>query len=185
MSAHAFIKVDRATFFKFAQSHEGRCEYVRGRIIMQQGGTFDHGRIAKRFLKLLDEQLDPQKWFASGSDRGVETSVTVRYPDVTVEIAGADPGSLFTQQPVIAIEVLSPSSEERDLDIKPLEYLALPTLQAYIVAAHDDAACLVWLRGDDGTFPAEPVEVKGHAASIHVPALAVEISLGDVYRGIC
>lgn len=185
MNASAFIKVDKATFFRVAERHEGRCEYVRGRIIMQSGGTFNHSRIAANFLQTFIYQLDPTRWIASGSDRGVETEETVRYPDVTVEIAGADPRSLFTQQPVVAIEVLSPSSEERDLDIKPLEYLGIPTLQAYVVASQDELACLVWLRGPDGTFPAEPVEIKGHAGVIRVAQLSVEIALADVYRGIC
>jgi Uma2 family endonuclease len=185
MNASAFIKVDKATFFKVAQRHEGRCEYVRGRVIMQSGGTFKHSQIAANFLQLVQQQLDPKRWIASGSDRGVETGETVRYPDVTAEIAGADPNSLFTLQPVIAVEVLSPSSEERDLDIKPLEYLAIPSLQAYIVAAQDEPVCLVWLRGPDGTFPANSTQVEGHASVIRIPALAVEVKLGDVFRGIC
>jgi Uma2 family endonuclease len=185
MSAHAFIKVDKATFLRFAEAHEGRCEYVRGRIVMQAGGTFGHAEIAKRFLKLLDQQVDPKRWTANSSDRGIETADTVRYPDVIVELAGADLKSLSTSQPVIAIEVLSPSSEERDLDIKPLEYLAIPSLQAYIVAAQDEPACLVWLRDNNGMFPAEPVEVKGHSGIIRIAKLAVEIRLSDIYRGIC
>lgn len=185
MNASAFIKVDKATFFKVAERHEGRCEYVRGRIIVQSGGTFNHSQVAANFLQIFKQQLDATRWIASGSDRGVETEETVRYPDVTVEIAGADPHSLFTQKPVIAVEVLSPSSEERDLDVKPLEYLCIPTLQAYIVASQDEPACLVWLRGADGTFPAEPVEIKGQPGVIRVAQLSVEIALADVYRGIC
>jgi hypothetical protein len=60
MGAQAFVKVDKATCFQFARVHEGRCEYVRGRIMMQQsGGSRRHSLIAKRFLVLLDRQLDP------------------------------------------------------------------------------------------------------------------------------
>jgi Uma2 family endonuclease len=185
MSVNAFIKVDKATFFKFAQSHEGRSEYVRGRIMMQAGGTRGHWHIAKRIIQILDRQLDSALWLAGGSDLAVDTGETVRYPDVIVDTVGADPNSLTAQHPVLLVEVLSPSSEERDLETKPEEYLALATLQAYIVASQDEAACLVWLRGADGAFPAEPLTVKGHAGVIRVAALSVEISLGDVYRGIC
>jgi Uma2 family endonuclease len=185
MSVNAFIKVDKATFFKFAQKHEGRCEYVRGRIMMQAGGTRGHWQIAKHMIQILDRQLDPALWVAGGSDLAVDTGETVRYPDLIVDTAAADPNSLAAQHPVLLIEVLSPTSEERDLETKPEEYLALDTLQAYIVASQDEPACLVWLRGADGAFPAEPVEVKGPAGVIRVAALSVEIPLGDVYRGIC
>jgi Uma2 family endonuclease len=186
MNASAFIKVDKATFFKVAQRQEGRCEFVRGRIVMQQsGGSRRHSKIAKRFLVILDRQLDPAKWETLGSDLAIDVGPTVRYPDVLVEPVEAELEGLATFQPAVVVEVLSPSSEERDLETKPDEYLALPTLQAYIVASQDEAACLVWLRGPDGAFPAEPVEVRGHAARIRVAALSVEISLADVYRGIC
>jgi hypothetical protein len=80
--------------------------------------------------------------------------------------------------------MLSPSSEERDVVMKPAEYLTLASLQAYIVASQAEAACLVWLRGPDGNFPAEPLQIKGPAGVIRIPALAVELPLDDIYRGI-
>jgi Uma2 family endonuclease len=180
----AFVKVDKATFLDFAERHAGRCEYVRGRIIMQAGGTFIHARIAQHILRLLHRQLDPDRWIATGSDRGVETPDTVRYPDVTVELVGADPKSRYTENPVLAVEVLSATSEERDLDTKPLEYRAIASLQAYIVASQDEPACLVWLRDANGAFPAEPVAVNGHTATISVPALGLQLPLADIYRGL-
>jgi Uma2 family endonuclease len=185
MNASTFTRVDKATFFKLAEAREERCEYVRGRIVMQAGGTRGHWQIAQRILKILDRQLDAARWVAGGADLGIETAETVRYPDVLVEPTGGDPKSVISLHPALVVEVLSPSSAERDLDTKPLEYLEIATLQAYIVASQDEAACLVWLRGSDARFPAEPVAFNGYAAKIRIPQLAVEIVLGDVYRGIC
>jgi hypothetical protein len=73
MNATTFIKVDKTTFFRTAERHEGRCEFVRGQVIMQQGGTFRHSLVAKRIIKLLDRQLDAAEWVATGADRGVDT----------------------------------------------------------------------------------------------------------------
>jgi Uma2 family endonuclease len=186
MSAHAFIKVDKSAFLKFAAAREGRFEYVRGRIMMQQsGGSRRHSKIAKRFLVALDHQLDPARWETLGSDLAIDVGMTIRYPDVLVEPVEAELDGLATFQPALVVEVLSPSSEERDLVAKATEYLSLHSLQAYIVASQDEAACLVWLRGDDGDFSAEPVTVNGHGGVIRVPALAVELRLGDIYKGIC
>jgi Uma2 family endonuclease len=185
MTVNALIKVDKATFFKFARSHEGRCEYVRGRIMMQAGGTRRHSRVAKRFLVLLNSQLDPLKWETLGSDLAIDVGETVRYPDVLVEPVIAEAEGLTALQPALVVEVLSPSSEERDLNAKAAEYLAIASLQAYIVASQDEAMCLVWLRGDDGEFADEPLEFKGHKAVIRIASMSVEICLGDVYQGIC
>jgi Uma2 family endonuclease len=104
---------------------------------------------------------------------------------VLLEPASEPADSLVTTRPAVIVKVLSPSSTARDLDVKPAEYLGLPSLHAYIVASQDEPACLVWLRGEDGAFPSEPTEFKGHAAVIRVPALAVDIPLADIYRGIC
>lgn len=186
MNANAFIKVDKATFYRIAQSDpDGRYEYVRGRIMQQMaGGTLKHTQISKRFLRVLDSGVDQVKWIVSGPDRGVDTSVTIRYPDASVEPIGADPKSLSTRYPAVIVEVLSPSSEDRDMFVKPSEYLALASLQTYIIASQDEAACFVYLRGKDGNFPDEPEVVRGADKIIDIPALSLSIPLAEIYRGL-
>ena len=102
MNASALIKVDKATFFDFIRRQtEGRFEYEGGRIVQQMtGGTLAHSGITQRFISIIERQLDPQKWLVSGHSRGVETAVTVRYPDVVAEkLAGADVKGLSTTVP--------------------------------------------------------------------------------------
>ena len=186
MTAHTFIKVDKATFYTFVQAQaEGRYEYVRGRIMQQQqGGTFKHVRIADRFREALNQQLNQADWVVSTSDRGVDTGETVRYPDVVVEPVGADPNGLSTSNPAVLVEVLSHSSEDRDLYVKPAEYLALSTLQAYIVASQDEVACVVWVRDSRGQFLADGIDVKGLDAVVEVKAMGVSIPLRQIYAGL-
>lgn len=186
MTAHTVIKVDKATFYEFVQVQaEGRYEYVRGRIMQQpQGGTFKHVRLADRFREALNRQLNRADWVVSTSDRGVDTGVTVRYPDVVVEPAGVAPDSLSTSVPAILVEILSNSSEDRDLYVKPAEYLVLGTLQAYIVASQDEVACVLWLRDNLGQFLADGIDVKGVDAVIEIAALGVTIPLRQIYDGL-
>ncbi len=187
MTAHALMFVDKPTFYRFVAKAENRYryEYVRGWIMQQQaGGTLNHAQFGRRFASILERQLDPDVWVVTGSDRGIDTGETVRYADALVERAGAPGDSLSTMAPVIVVEVLSPSSEERDLSAKPAEYLSLSTLQAYIVASQDEPLCYVWLRGADGAFTAAPFVVKGRDQTIQIPALSVAIPLAEVYRGI-
>ena len=186
MGAKAFIKIDKSTFLQFvAANDEGRYEFEQGRIVQQMtGGTQRHGRIAGRFYAMLAQQVDPARWVAM-FERGVDTPTTIRYADVLVESV-AEPGdSLVTATPALIVEVLSPSSMARDLDAKPTEYLSLPTLQAYIVASQDEPACLIWLRDASGHFASQPTELRGIASVVRVPSLGVELTLDQVYRGIC
>jgi Uma2 family endonuclease len=189
MNASAFIKVDKATFYKFITASaqvDGRYEYVRGRIMQQMtGGTWKHSKIGGRFFVLLTNAADAALWDVNGPDRGIDTPETIRYPDVSMEPVGADPTSFATAAPALIVEVLSPTSGDRDLDVKPAEYLSLPSLRAYIVASQDEPACLVWLHdAATGKFPVEPQRVAGLDAVIDVPSLGLQIPLQAVYRGI-
>jgi Uma2 family endonuclease len=184
MNSPSFLRVDKATFYKFISGpHEGRYEYEKGFIVQQMaGGTFAHHKLGARAVRVLGRALD-----ASGFDvlfeYGVETADTVRYPDVVALEAGTTPTSQATNEPVLIIEVVSPSSVNLDLQTKPAEYMGLPSLHAYIALSQHDVAALAWVRGSDRLFPAPPTEY-GVGGIIDVPALSLALALDDIYAGI-
>jgi Uma2 family endonuclease len=184
VSAH--IKVDKATFFRFVTSQaEGRFEYDGGRIVQQMtGGTLAHSIIAQRFISAFERRLDANLWVVTGHSRGVETPATVRYPDVLVEPMSGAMRGLTTEVPAAIVEVLSPTTEEMDLNVKLPEYRNIASLKAYIVASQDEALCWVWLRAEDNIVPDLPDEVAGLKRVIDIPALAVSIPLEEIYRGV-
>jgi Uma2 family endonuclease len=184
ISAH--IKVDKAAFFRFvAAQAEGRYEYDRGRIVQQMtGGTLAHSLISQRFISAFERRLDATAWAVTGHSRGVETPVTVRYPDVLVEPMSGALKELSTEVPAVVVEVPSPSTEEMDLNVKLSEYSGIASLDAYIVASQDEARCWVWLRDANRAFPELPAEIEGLERTVDVPALSLSIPLEEVYRGI-
>ena len=186
MNALSQLKVSKAEFFRFvSQQAEGRFEYEEGRIVQQMtGGTFAHSLLIQQFITLLQGSFPAREWAITGQSRGVETAKTVRYPDVVLERRGANTKDLSTAAPSLLIEVLSPTTESLDLNVKPPEYMSLAALQAYIVASQDDMLCLVWQRGEDGRFPELPVEWRGSCAIISVDAFGITLPLADIYRGI-
>jgi Uma2 family endonuclease len=184
VSAH--IKVDKAAFFRFVASQaEGRFEYDRGRIVQQMtGGTLAHSLIAQRFISAFERRLDANLWAVTGHSRGVETEATVRYPDALVEPMSGALQDLTTEVPAVIVEVLSPTTEEMDLNVKLAEYRSIASLKAYIVASQDDALCWLWLPAADDTIPELPDEISGLERTIDIPALASSIPLAEIYRGI-
>ena len=185
MNVRTFINVDKAAFYRFIQTEpEGRYEYEWGRIVQQQhDGTRRHVRIGANFHTLMSAQIDQAQWCVF-EGRGVETAQTIRYPDVVVEPATESDDSISTLKAAVVIEVLSPSSVDRDLLVKPAEYLGLETLQAYIVASQDEAKCTVWLRGANGEFTDEPCVLMGDDKIIDIPALSLSIQLPNIYAGL-
>lgn len=184
MNADAFVKISKASYFRIAAARpEERLEFVRGRLMQQMtGGTRGHSRIADRFAEALGSRLDTNAWIAL-RERGVETPDTVRYADVVIEPADGRDDTLATDQPVLIVEVLSQSSSERDIILKPVEYGALPSLAAYIVADQSEPRCLIWARAADGAFALEPPTVEGLDAVVEVPALGLVIPLSAIYTG--
>ena len=185
MNILTVIKVDKAAFYRFIQTEpEGRYEYEWGRIVQQQqGGTRKHVHIGARFHKIVDAQLNPAKW-SIYQGRGVDTPETIRYPDIVVEPASEPDDSISTLVPALVVEVLSPTSVERDLLVKPAEYLSLASLEAYIVASQDGPECRVWVRGTDRQCQDDPAIVAGLERTIDIPALALSIPLREIYGDV-
>jgi len=186
MNASAFVKVSKAEFWDFVQAQaEGKFEYERGRIVQQMtGGTHAHAILIQRFTFALMRDLDPSANTVTSQSRGVDTPVTIRYPDAVVERVGSDAKSLATSAPLVLVEVLSPNTEKLDLNVKPQEYTSLPSLLAYIVASQDRPECLVWQRAADGGFADDPARIAGPGAQIVVEGLGLRLELDEIYRGI-
>ncbi|MDX2204904.1 MAG: Uma2 family endonuclease [Hyphomicrobiaceae bacterium] len=184
MNSPTFLRVDKATFLDFMSGlHQGRYEFEEGYIVQQTpGATLSQARIGLNACVALLKSLEGTQYVAA-PELGVETSDTIRYPDVVV-VSGALSGTIrATTEPVLIVEVLSPSTIHTDLEAKPEEYASLPSLEAYIVLSPHDVAALAWVRGSDRLFPASPTEY-GAGGRITVPALGLSISLDDVYAGI-
>ena len=187
MNARIELNLDKKTFLRWAQEQEGRYEWVDGKIFMQQSATRGHGNVAMRMAHEFILRLDLDLWNVLGADLAVDLGDQIRVPDVMVERVNADNKALATDEPVVLVEVLSPSSIATDMNIKPPRYMALPSLEAYIVASQDEARCWIWQRDigkPDRPFPAEPVTISGPDAKLEVTALGVSVALADIYRGM-
>lgn len=178
-----FEPVDKAAFLRFiATEPEGKFEFERGRIVQQMAGTRVHYRIARRISLMIESQVDAARWDVF-TDWGVETAETIRYGDVAVSPASDASHQRWTTAPAVIVEVLSPSTVRTDLDIKPAEYLALASLQAYVVASQTERVCLAWVRAADSRFPDQPVEL-GTGDIIAVGGLQLALAIDDIYRGV-
>lgn len=186
MNSPLDLKMDKATFLRWASHQEGKYELVEGRPVMQQTPTRDHRSIAKNIERALDVRLDLDVWVVGRGDLSVEIGQETRVPDVMVEPAGLDGRAIVTDRPVLLVEVLSPSSVHNDMNAKPSLYFQIPSLEAYIVASQDVPYVWVWQRSQDAarTFPAKPDEIDDPAASVALAHLKITVPLAEIYRGI-
>ncbi len=187
MNAPLDIRMDNKAFLQWVQGRAGRFELEKGRVVQQMtGGSRNHALLIGRLTAAFAARLDPGLWAVLPTDLGVEIADSVRFPDVMIERAGMDGQALSSSEPVVLIEVLSPSSVLRDLKTKLVEYTALPSLESYIVVSQDEPIVWLWQRsqGNVRAFPVEPLEINGRNETMTIAYLDATIPLAVLYRGI-
>jgi Uma2 family endonuclease len=118
-----------------------RREVVEGELREMNPAGADHGRIAVRIGRLIDQYADEHGGYAFGAETGFTLSVephTTRAPDaayVTAERAaraGRTPG-FWSGAPDLAAEVVSPSDSYNETHEKALQWLAHGALVVLVV----------------------------------------------------
>lgn len=66
--------------------------------------------------------------------------------------------AIIVPEPVIVVEVISPSSEARDAGVKLAGYFRLPSLVHYLIVDPDDRLVVHHRRGEDGNIATRVIE---------------------------
>lgn len=172
-------------FLDWSQRQErGRYELQDGRVIMQQSQNIGHLRVKKRILALLDAAVLGAKapYFVFPDGATVRIGPRTAYePDVLVApLPMPDDSSLEVPNPVIVVEVISPSSVRRDLVEKLAGYFQVPSIEHYLIADPADKT-IVWHRRMAGGGIAPPEVLSEGTLLLDPPGL--EISVKDVFEG--
>ena len=107
-------------------------DYDGGEILAMAGGSVRHNALASRISAVL-ESTRPSGYLALQSDQRIRVLATGRttYPDATVvcgpiERDPADPSGMTITNPLLLVEVLSPSTEKEDRGNKWNDYQRTP-----------------------------------------------------------
>ena len=104
-------------------------------------------------------------------------------PDVLViPRAGSspDPVGRDRNDVIVAFEILSPSTEDRDLRWKRTAYTSLPSLTHYVVIAQDAIDVVVFAR--DTGFAEQ--RLRSLSESVNLPSLGISLPLSEIYRDL-
>jgi Uma2 family endonuclease len=182
MNVQLPLQMDKSAFLAWIQGQEERFELVDGRVVMMTGASRNHGRIVRNLMVLLSTQLEPQ--WEPIADFGLDCGPrTLRYPDIVVDRTSAAGEDYRAVEPVLLIEVLSPTSEKIDLGDKAAEYVPMPTVQAYVVLAQNEPKAWVWVRGNANLLEG-PTVTSGADQRLVIPAPALDLPFSSIYRGV-
>jgi Uma2 family endonuclease len=160
-------------------------EFLDGHVWAMAGGTPAHAAIAANVIALLSVQLRGRPCRVFTSDLRIRVLATGlgTYPDVTVvcgrlEADPADPQGNTVTNPLVLVEVLSPSTAEYDRGEKLSHYQRIPSLAEVVLVAHDERRLEIWRReGDHWTLDVFRVGERARLASIES-----DLVVADVYR---
>jgi len=160
-------------------------EYVGGRVYAMSGETANHSGVASNFQRVAGNGLLGSNRRAFTGDLSIRIErvegVTYYYPDGSVVCGPVDGQAQFTEDPVVVLEVLSPTTRRIDETSKLQGYLSLESLQVCLLAESDEALVTVYRRKEDHFA----VEIfAGREGAIPLPEIGIELDLGELYRGI-
>jgi Uma2 family endonuclease len=120
-------------------------EYDGGEMVAMAGSSLRHSALASRVSAAL-ESARPHGCIAFQADLRVRILATGRavYPDASlvcgaIERDPADPSGATITNPMLIVEVLSPSTEQSDRGDKWQHYQRLPSLQEYVLVSQSHA----------------------------------------------
>ena len=174
-----------ADYLALEDKGECRHEFVAGEVHAMAGGSQRHNRITGNAYIQLSLSLKGRSCqvFMSDVKLHIARDQAYYYPDVMVacaQTARAANEAAVLDDPVLVLEVLSPSTENIDRREKLAAYRRLPSVQEYVLISQDRHYVEIYRReGDIGWMYVafEPGDVVDFAS------VGVQMPMADLYAG--
>jgi Uma2 family endonuclease len=176
LTPEEYLKLDRASEF--------RNEYYNGQMYAMSGGTHPHAIITSNVSRELGNALKKRPCIVTASDVRVRVagSGLYTYPDVVV-VCG-EPKLLDGRRdtllnPILILEVLSPSTEAYDRGFKFAQYRTVESLQEYVLVSQAEPRVELFRRQPSGDWLLS--EAVGLEAVCRFASVECSVALADVY----
>lgn len=175
-------------FITAAEASEERLEFVDGQILAMSGASLEHGLIISSIATSLSIQLRgrPCGVVSQGTLVRAQSGDDTFLPDVAVfcgqpqrdRLRGVD----LLLNPVLLVEVLSPSTTNYDHGRKWESYRGIASLQHYLLVAQDKVRVEQYTRHGEHFW--HYTETLGLEAVVRLEALNVSLALAEIYQGV-
>jgi Uma2 family endonuclease len=171
-----YLAIDRAS--------DEKNEYLDGVIYSMGGASARHVQIVGNVARELGNQLRDKRCVVYSTDLRVRVSPQgpYAYPDIVV-VCG-DPVFIDDEldtltNPLLIVEVLSPSTKNFDRGEKFERYRSIPTLREYLLVAQDKVHIERYLRQEDDTWVLRETSDSGD--TIHLASVGCRLTVAEIY----
>ena len=173
-----------ADYLATEQNSECRHEFIDGVIVAMAGGSDEHNALTNKLAIALGTRLtDGCRSYSPDQRFWIAARARGRYADGSI-ICGPPEHPAHDDQattnPMIVLEVLSPSTEGDDEGDKRVDFQSLASVCAYVLVAQDERRVKVYRREGD-TW-----SVTSYRAdeSFELSALTAAVPVTEIYDGI-
>ena len=185
MAVDTPVRLTVEEYLAWEETNFEKHEYIDGEVRCMAGAKGKHNRIMMNIAVSIGRQLDDSDCFLLSSEMRVKAAETrYVYPDMTA-VCGEEEydreNEMELLNPVLVIEVTSPSSIDIDRGEKTDLYFEVPSIQAYLIIDQHRVCAELLLRSDSG-WRTTLFETLGDVLPLDV--LDCKLPLAQVYRGI-
>ena len=164
----------------------GKYEYYKGEIFAMSGAKYQHNLVVKNLFLALGNKLKGKPCQPMGSDMRVhiEENTLFTYPDISIvcgepEFLNNDEFNLLN--PIIIIEVFSPSTKSFDRGDKFKLYRDIPSLKEYILIDPERISIEAFYINAESEWALK--EFMSIGDTLYLNSIKVSLPLADIYDG--
>lgn len=174
-------------YFELESTSEFKHQYINGEIFAMAGAKRKHNVIASSTNRYLhDKALAGGCEIYPGDMRLSTPQGIYTYPDVMIvcgkpEIS-VEKGVETVHNPIVIIEILSPSTENYDRGTKFRHYRSIPSLQTYLLIDQEVPHVEMHTRQSDDSWLLR--DTIGLESAIRIESLDATLRLRDIYAQV-
>lgn len=176
-------------YFELEEMAVEKHEFENGKITLMPGGTAIHNEIAanviyalKKAIKVLEQKF---KVYNSDMKIAVPKFESFVYPDAVVICE--KPEYYKTRKdviinPLLVVEVASPSTEAYDRELKFHKYRTLSSFQEYVILHQHQVWASIYRREGEDLW--RTLDLQGMESTLELHSIGCTIPLADIYEGV-
>jgi Uma2 family endonuclease len=175
------LRMTLAEFLRWDDGSDARYELVDGRVVAMATPNDAHGTIVVNIGCEIRSRLRPLRRIAMAA--GIlrpNRDDSYYVADLAVTCGPAADRRQHLPEPILIVEVLSPSTEDHDRGRKVADYREIPSLQEILLVASQQRRVELWRRECDHLR----VEDLIGEATLRLESCDASIALGAIYANV-
>jgi Uma2 family endonuclease len=178
-------RISEAEYLLAEESSTVRHEFVDGYVFAMSGSTDAHNIVSGNIFGFIHGHLrgGPCRAYTNDMKVKIESARSFYYPDVMVTCEQFQAKTVLKTEPVLLVEVLSPSTAAIDRREKLIAYQKIETLKEYLVVHQDRQQVELYRKEADGQWSVIVLTAGDELVLESLPTGPISLPFTTIYEG--